>query len=275
MIDVDGVAIRTEVAGPPAGPVIGALHGFGSGAFTWAGVAPTWAVDHRVVAWDRPPFGDSDRPAPGTSRDDPYGLPAVLEQASAVLRAHVHGAPLVLVGHSAGALVATQLARDGRSPVAGLVLVAPALAGAPPAAVRRIAALPGAGRFGASALRLGALGAAPLLRAVGRHRSPLTDATAAAAARALRRPGTAEALWHLTSTWQPPGEADSREPLDIPVLVIGGRDDRISPPEATADTARRLGGELHLLDGVGHAPQETAPATLATLVGAFVATCAR
>lgn len=268
-VDVDGLGIHVESAGSGA-PVIAALHGFASGTYTWAGVAPSWRDRWRVVAWDRPPFGRSERPRLRGDGSDPYGEAVVLRQAETVLRTAAPGAPYVLVGHSAGTVVAVALAAQGQIEVAGVVLIAPALDGAPPPIVRRIASLPGAASVGSRVLRLAVRGAAPALRRAGRHRTPLLDATALETARTLRRPGTAEGLWHLTSTWTPPPPIESLVPLGVPTMVIGGADDRISSPASTEMVAERLDAELHVLQGVGHAAQEQVPGLVGDLVGAFV-----
>lgn len=271
---VAGVSVHVEIAGPPAPdpqrPTIAALHGFASGTFTWAGVAPRLRDSHVVVAWDRPPFGRSSRPPARRGAEDPYRLAADLERTVSVLEPHVGAAGVVLVGHSAGALVAVQLAIAGVVPVRGLVLIAPALAGEPPALVRRLAGLPGTRTMAVPALRVAVLATAPALRSISTHRSALTDATAAETARMLRQPGTAEALWHLTSTWLPPEAMDLSALRHIPAMVIGGEDDRISTPAPTRATADRLGADLHLLSGVGHAPHEQRPEVVAGLIGAFV-----
>ncbi|MDZ7673900.1 MAG: alpha/beta hydrolase [Acidimicrobiales bacterium] len=270
-VDVDGVRIAVETAGGAGRPVLALLHGFASGTFSWAGVAPTWADRHRVVAWDRPPFGHSDRPAPPPRGAlDPYGVDAVVATARAVLDEHAGDGPLVLVGHSAGTLVATQLVLAGGFDVRGAVLIAPALAGEPPGLLRRLFALPGASAVGAAALKLGVRGARVALRRVGQHGTPLIEATGAETARSLRRPGTAEALVHLTTTWERPALLDDLGPLGVPTSVIGGIDDRISTPTATRDVADRLAAELHLLERVGHAPHEQVPGLVASLVSEFV-----
>ncbi len=279
---IDGVDVHVEHAGPvssaPGRPVIAALHGFASGTFTWAGVAPGWAQRWPVVAWDRPPFGRSGRPTPGHGSDDPYCVDAELARSAAVVEPYLSprqpGRPgsggVVLVGHSAGALVAVQLALADRLPVRGLVLLAPALAAGPPALIRRLATIPGAGQIGPRTLGVATLGARTALRMLSRHPTPLIEATAAATARSLRRPGTAEALWHLTTTWKPARAFDDLGSLALPALVIGGADDRISPVGPTTEVATRLGAELQILDGVGHAAHEQIPEVVGPLIGAFV-----
>lgn len=252
------------------GPVIAALHGFASGTFTWAGVAPIWGARFRLVAWDRPPFGRSGRPDPRRDATDPYRLEREVDRAVSVIGPRAGPDGVVLVGHSAGALLAVQLVVAGALPVRAVVLIAPGLDSAPPAFVRTLAALPRVDPVATAALRIAVLGVAPALRSLSRHRSPVMEATARESGRSLRRPGTARALWHLTATWQPPQLSDVLAPLGLPTMVIGGRDDRISTPASTREVAELLDAELHLLEGVGHAPHEQRPDVVAPLVSAFV-----
>lgn len=271
---VGGVDVHVEHLPGPRGVLVAGLHGFASGTFTWAGIASGLSTHASVVAWDRPPFGRSGRPVPTAGPDDPYSPAAEIARSTALTEtslASLGADRLVLVGHSAGALVAVQLVHAARLPVAGVVLLAPALAGEPPAFVRRLASAPGAGRLGRAALGMALRGAGPALRAMSRHPSPLIEATAAETAALLRRPGTARALWHLTATWQPPAILDDLGPFAVPTMVIGGGDDRISPPAPTAALAERLGAELHLLDSVGHAPQEQVPDLVGPLIETFLA----
>ena len=57
--------------------------------------------------------------------------------------------------------------------------------------------------------------------------------------------------------------------LRMPALVVHGTADAISPPaEAKALAASLADAELHLLEGLGHVPIFTAPATVARLIDA-------
>ena len=270
VVDVDGVPIHVETAGPADAPVVGLLHGFSSGTFTWAGVAPALAGSHRLVAWDRPPFGRSGRPRPVRGPRDPYRAEAAVAHGRAVLGSDAGSGPLVLVGHSAGALVAAQLAADAGVPVAGLILISAALDAGPPELVRRLFGAPVLAPVGAAGLRVALLGAAPVIRAVGRHRTPLLDATAAESARLLRRPGTATALVHLTRTWRRPDLPGAAGVPALPTVVIAGAEDRLASPASQTALAEALGAELHLLPGVGHAPHEQVPEVVTPIIGAFV-----
>lgn len=254
-LDVDGVAVHVERRDGD-GPPIALLHGFASGTFTWAGLADQLGR-RRLVAWDRPPFGRSDRPAPMAGPTDPYRLERVLHEARAVLDDAAAERP-ILIGHSAGCLVAAQLVAAGLD-VSGLGLIAPALEGGPPAPVLAAARSPLGARIGAAGLAVALRGATPALRLLGRHRNLLSDATAVEAGAALRRPGTAPALWHLTRTYRPTRLSDLDLDVGGPVVVIGGADDRLCPPPATGRVADRLGVVPVILPGLGHAPHEHRP----------------
>lgn len=270
-VTVGGVGIHVETAGPERGPTLACLHGFASGTFTWAGIAPHLADSRRVVAWDRPPFGRSERPRSGRGDRDPYRLGAELARTRGLLgRLAGSDGPVVLVGHSAGALLAVQVALAGEVRVDGLVLLAPAIDARPPAAVRAAAQLPGSGLLAASLLRVGVRAAPAVLRGGGRHGTPLTESTAAETGRTLRRPGTAAALWHLTSTWQPPDVVARLGEVGVPSVVIGGVDDRIVSLDQHRTAAEGLGAGLHLVDGAGHAPHEQRPEHVAGLIRDFV-----
>lgn len=270
---VEGVGIHVERAGPEDGATVACLHGFASGTFTWAGIAPGLRDDVRVVAWDRPPFGRSERPRPARGAGDPYRLDAELARTVALLERTAHpDRPCVLVGHSAGSLLAVQVVLAGTTRVDGLVLIAPAVDGGPPPAVRAAARLPGSGLLAASMLRVGVIAASAALRRSTRHGTPLTDATAAETGRTLRRPGTAAALWHLTSTWEPPGVVARLSEVAVPAVVIGGFDDRIVSLEQHRTAAEALGADLHLVEGAGHAPHEQRPDLVVDLIRDFVRT---
>ena len=135
------------------------FHGFNGSEFSFRHLLPAIADDERFnaagVAFDRPPFGLTERPRPGNEEAESlYSVPGSSRLAQGLLR-HIDGSHadtgrsggqgpttadasahhtrrrVVLVGHSAGAPCAVRTALDlADSPdfdVAGVVLVAPAL----------------------------------------------------------------------------------------------------------------------------------------------------
>jgi pimeloyl-ACP methyl ester carboxylesterase len=116
-VTADGARLHYLEKG--AGAPVVFLHGNGSmiGDFVSSGITDRAAYDHRVVAFDRPGFGYSDRP-----RGRNWG-PS--EQAKLLLQAfsQLGIERPIIVGHSWGTLVALALALECPEKVAGLVLL--------------------------------------------------------------------------------------------------------------------------------------------------------
>jgi pimeloyl-ACP methyl ester carboxylesterase len=100
-----------------AGPLTVVLtHGLAAGEATWSAQVPALAARHRVLTWDLRGHGHSDaNPGPCAIPDLAADLCGVLDRAG-VERA-------VVLGHSAGGVVAMQFALDHPRRTAGLVLV--------------------------------------------------------------------------------------------------------------------------------------------------------
>lgn len=120
------------------------LHGFNGSVFSWrASITPALLAHYRIIAFDRPPFGLSERPLSWSNKSNtttkiehqqqtldfnPYELSGSLKLAEGLINAlcHEHES-LVLVGHSAGALTALELYQRLQHRVAGITLIAPAV----------------------------------------------------------------------------------------------------------------------------------------------------
>jgi acyl transferase domain-containing protein/pimeloyl-ACP methyl ester carboxylesterase len=112
--------------GPSEGPVVLCLHGLLDQALIWEEIAVRLARRGlRTVAYDQRGHGRSAWVGAGCS----YALPDFVVDAGAVL-SQLGDGPVLLAGHSFGALVAAMLAGLGQRPIAGLLLVEP------PSAVR-------------------------------------------------------------------------------------------------------------------------------------------
>jgi pimeloyl-ACP methyl ester carboxylesterase len=117
-IEVEGVRLHYVERG--SGTPVVLLHGNGTRAedFRGSGVLDRLAADHRVIAFDRPGYGFSERPKDWTWTPE--------RQADLFIRAF-EGLGIerpVVVGHSWGTLVALALALDHPQRVRGLVLLA-------------------------------------------------------------------------------------------------------------------------------------------------------
>jgi pimeloyl-ACP methyl ester carboxylesterase len=116
-VEVDGVRLHYVDRGE--GPVVVLLHGAGVMLqdFEVSGVLPLAAEQHRVIAFDRPGYGYSDRPR------STIWTPTA--QADLIARAlkQIGAERAVVVGHSWGTLVALAMALDHPGVVSGLVLL--------------------------------------------------------------------------------------------------------------------------------------------------------
>ncbi|HEV3076162.1 MAG TPA: alpha/beta fold hydrolase [Thermoanaerobaculia bacterium] len=121
-----GLSLRLCEWGPSEGPVVLCLHGLLDQALIWEEIAVRLARRGlRTVAYDQRGHGRSAWVGAGCS----YALQDFVVDAGAVL-SELGDGPVLLAGHSFGALVAAMLAGLGQRPIAGLLLVEP------PSAVR-------------------------------------------------------------------------------------------------------------------------------------------
>lgn len=96
------------------------LHGIGSSAEMWRGIEPKLPAGARVIGIDLLGFGRSPKPEWQT-----YRASTQADCIAKTLIEHRLSGPVVIVGHSLGALVAVEFARRYRLMVRALVLVSP------------------------------------------------------------------------------------------------------------------------------------------------------
>ncbi|KQR11919.1 hypothetical protein ASF78_12010 [Cellulomonas sp. Leaf334] len=110
-----------DFGGPPGAPVLLCLHGLGGSALNWAVLAPRLVATHRVLALDLLGHGGTG-PGPGGGADR-----AVAAQLDVVGRFvdEVVRAPVTLVGHSIGAILAILHAGATPRQVDRLALLSP------------------------------------------------------------------------------------------------------------------------------------------------------
>ena len=109
--------VRAVVAGKGE-PTLVLIHGFGDHLMTWRAVFDRLATRHRVIAFDLPGFGVSEKP------DGKYTLDAMTERVRALVASQ--RGPLILVGHSMGGEIALNVALSEPDRIPALVLIAPA-----------------------------------------------------------------------------------------------------------------------------------------------------
>lgn len=259
-VEVEGVRLHYLERG--SGPVVVLLHGNATMVQDWlaSGVFDALAETHRVIAFDRPGFGYSDRPR------TTVWTPAAQARLIAAALAAKGCSGATIVGHSFGTMVAVEMGLNHSEVAASLVLIggyyypsmrADAVLAAPPA----IPVVGDAIRYTVSPL----LGAAmrPAMEAQIFAPAPVSEGwekdfpfamtlrpsqiRAAAAEAALMVPAAASLAPRLAE-------------LTLPVTIIAGDGDKVV---STTGQSERLAGalarsELLIVEGAGHMVHHTA-----------------
>lgn len=216
----DDACLIAETRGDPAGPHTFVLvHGIGMGRKVFADIVRRLEPHGLVIAIDQPGYGEAPEPHRTPTMERTADLVA------AYLR-HLGRGPVVLLGHSMGTQVVTEVAVRHPSAVERLVLVAPTVDRRHRHALSQLARL--AGDLLSTSPKVLVLGAREYLRA-----SPN-----------LRRKMKAM-LAHTPELSYPRVQA--------PTLVIRGESDRVSPREWCEEVAAGIpDSETFEVAGHGH-----------------------
>lgn len=278
-VEVDGVRLhlREWGASRPGGVDVVLLHGFLSSTETWRELAPELALYGRVVAFDRPGFGLTERPERGAWRgrsENPY-TPEAQVRLTVGLMDELDLERAVLLGHSSGGAVAlrTALAHPERVEAVALLGGAVYRTGGPPAWSRPLLYTPQLERIGPLLMRqfAGEPGR-NFVRSAWADPARIGEETWDAFRRGLRVEGWDRALWEVTKASRAPELTHRLAEVEAPVLVVAGAQDPIVPPELAERLARELpDATLALLEGCGHVPQEECPAAVVQTLEAWLA----
>lgn len=261
-VEVEGGRIALLEAGPeeqrPGRGTIVLLHGAsGNAADLMQGVGRRLAGDgFRVIAFDRPGFGYSDRIAGALAAS-----PAVQADILSAAMDRLGIGPAIIVGHSWSGALATNLALDHPAHVAGLALLAPAThpwPGDPIEWYNRAASTHWIAWLFTHTLTapVGLALMPTALKAVFAPQPALADYVDAARVPLVLRPATfianSQDLTGLLAFVT--AQAPRYTAIHVPTLIIAGdRDPIVSPDIHARPLARQIAGaELVILPGVGH-----------------------
>ena len=226
---IDGVRVRYTDRGQ--GPAVVLLHGFASALETWVGVDEALRGTHRVLSLDLKGFGWSDRPAGDYSPQAQARLVLKLLDARGVKR-------FAVVAHSWGSSVALALAIAAPDRVERVALYDAWVYDDQIPAFFRWAAV---GGLGEAIFRLFYTERAEERLATGFFDpSILTEAFVDELQLALKRPVTRAAALAAVRGQHFAEMQPAYRRIQKPVLLLWGRDDRISMPRF----ARRLASDL-------------------------------
>ncbi len=248
------------------GPPLLLLHGLGACSFSWRDNLEPLSERYRVLAPDLPAHGRT-----GLASAADYRLEALAEGVLAFMDSQgVEKA--AVAGNSLGGSLALLLARYHPERVAALILLAPAAALTRVPLIFRPLRLPGIGLPAAALLGPWML---PLALKLMYHRRELvTPEVVAGYAPTFGTVARRLALRHVArqlEPWPLSRVEALLEEIKLPVTIIWGREDRILPVHQADFLKRHLPhAELHVLEEVGHAPQEEAPETVNKIIIAFL-----
>ena len=255
-LDVAGVRLHVRDTGPRAAPAIILLHGFGASLQTWDDWARDLQADHRVIRYDMPGFGLTGADPSGDYTD---------ARSIAVLLAlldRVEVARASLVGNSMGGRIAWTFAALHPERVDKLVLVSPDGFASPGMAYGVAPKVP---------LMLRALPyvlPSFMLRAslAPAYANPgvVTEALFTRYRDMMLAPGVRRAIVDRMGQQVLVDPVPLLNRIEAPTLLMWGEQDGMIPFANSADYLHALPhGTLAALPGVGHLPQEEAPATVA------------
>lgn len=268
----DGIDIHYRRGGEGE-PAFVLLHGFASSLFTWDEVFDDFAARGQTLAYDRPPFGLSERLVKGDwAGPNPYAPDAAIEQLAALMD-NQDMDRAVLVGNSAGGTVALRMALAHPERVSGLILVSPAVyaGGGAPGFIQPLLSTPQLQRLGPLVSRT-FLSLGDSLESQAYHDpGRITDEQRAKARLGLQVANWDEALWAFTTASQASDLAERLNEITVPVLVVTGDDDRIVPTEQSIRLAGELpNAELVVIPACGHVAQEECEAEFMAAVAEWL-----
>jgi magnesium chelatase accessory protein len=245
------------------------LHGTGASVHSWRDVMPILAQTHEVIAIDLPRHAF-------TTGHSAYAmsLPAMAGEIAALLKT-LDVTPAAIIGHSAGAALALQLALDHGfgGPIVGLNSALRPFPGPFaqifPAVAKALFINPLVPRIFASTVDLtGGAG-----RFLWRSTHSRISAEGMACYRTLlKHPGHAGGALAMMANWDLPGLRERMGEVRNPVLLLHGGNDPAIPPDWARDAQSWLtDARLDVLPGLGHLAHEEAPDKVAGLISAFLA----
>jgi pimeloyl-ACP methyl ester carboxylesterase len=253
-------------------PTLVLLHGFAASVFSWRKVQEPLAQYGRVVAFDRPAFGLTERPL-NWQGPNPYAAENQADLTVALMeRLGIEQA--ILVGNSAGGTVAVRSALDHPERVKALVLVDAAIyqGGGSPAWVRPLLNTPQAQRIGPLLMRRIQNWGLDFARSAWHDPTKISTEIWEGYTRPLQAENWDRGLWELFASSRESDLASQLGQLDLPVLVISGDDDRIVDTKLSVRLAEDIpGAELVIIPNCGHVPQEECPQAFLEAVENFLA----
>ncbi|GAC1341042.1 MAG: alpha/beta fold hydrolase [Acetobacteraceae bacterium] len=254
-LDLAGIRLHLRDTGPRTAPAVILLHGFGASLQTWNDWATDLERDRRVIRYDLPGFGLTG-PDPTGDYTDTRSIAILL-----ALMDRLGLARASLVGNSMGGRIAWTFAALHPERTDTLVLVSPdgfASPGQTYGAAPKVDPLMRALPYALPSVMLRA-SLAPAYANPG----VLTAGLFARYRDMMLAPGVRTAIVQRMAQQTLADPVPLLQRIEAPTLLLWGEQDGMIPVANAADYLRALPhGTLATLPGIGHLPQEEAPATV-------------
>ena len=252
-LTIAGLRLHVRDTGPRTAPSVILLHGLGSSLHTWEPWAQALSLRMRVIRFDLPGFGLTG-PDPTGDYSDARAMTVLAALMDSLSISHAS-----LVGNSLGGKLAWQFAATYPDRVDKLVLISPDGFASPGFEYGRPAEVPLIARLLPYTMPTWML-RMNLAPAYG-DKSRLTDDVVARYRDMMLAPGVRRALLARTAQVRlEPPEPLLRQ-IKAPTLLIWGERDALIPLSNAQDYLKAIpNSRLIAFPGLGHVPQEEAPA---------------
>ena len=264
LVEVSGAILHVRDTGPREGKPVILIHGFGSSLHTWENWAKVLERDYRVIRFDMPGAGLSP-PDPTNDYTDTRVialLNALMDQSSVE--------QATLIGNSIGGRIAWTMAAAHPERVEKLVLVAPDGFASPAFEYGEKIEAPAI--MHASKYFLPRWALRPNLEVAYADPAKLSEEALERYHELLLAPGNRGALIDRMEQTVLTDPVPRLQMIETPVLLLWGEKDGMIPVANAQDYLEALpNARLSVLSGIGHVPQEEAPAVSLEPVLEFLA----
>ena len=252
---------RWHVQEAGAGDTLLLLHGAGGATQSWRGIFPLLVKTHHVIAIDLPGQGFTEIGARGRC-----SLPHMAEDVGALM-AQEGWQPKAVIGHSAGAAIALQLALKGQvGHVIGINAALSNFRGVAgwlfPMMAKALAINPlSAKLFSATA---SASSVRNLITGTGSKLDPEGEDLYL---KLIRDSGHVDATLSMMAQWSLDGLTEALSSITPVVDLIVAEGDKAVPPSSSIDASKRLpNAHLHKIPSLGHLAHEEDPDQIVALI---------
>ena len=261
----------TEI-NPDGGRLIVLLHGFGATTFSWRTVIGPLATLGHVLAYDRPGFGFTPL-VERTTGLDPYSLAGQVALLNKVIETEARGRDVILIGHSAGGLLAAEYALKHPGTLKGLVLESPAIwrkspvPASLPALLRKPTLEDFAGKLSGSFEKAGM----KILTESFFDKRNLTQFIVDGYKAPMQQTSWRTSLWRFMTADQSNSVRENLDGFSSPVFVVTGDHDTIIKVEDTFKVTERIPGHsIYVVPNAGHLAHEERPDDFIRVVTKFI-----